>query len=209
MTKLEFEATITDAKPVMAKDGNYGNSSSGELRLTLALKQPPKPREPFRDYILEQPRPEALKRKAKEADEEYEQRNAGRDRDQIRWDAAKAKYEADVARFQQEAQGYQARLMSYASLVGLAAVFGNKPLTVTLVPIEQGLLPDYGISLLAEPPALEGAVEVAAEGVEAPDPVCPSCGHPRGFHDDEPPAGCADINDAGVPCECELGETGW
>ena len=59
----------------------------------------------------------------------------------------KQQYELRVKRLDIE-QTYQGRLMAYASLVGLAAVFGSKPMVVTLVPLEQGLLPDYGVSLL-------------------------------------------------------------
>lgn len=37
-TKLEFEATITKAVPVIAKEYGYGDSGRGELQLTLSLK---------------------------------------------------------------------------------------------------------------------------------------------------------------------------
>lgn len=226
-TKLEFEATITKAVPVIAKEQGYGygDNGRGELQLTLSLKQPAKPREPFNNYG-NRARPEGLKRKAKEDDAAFADRSAQRNREIADWDSANAKYQAELAKYRLESQTYQARLMAYASLVGLtAAVFGSEPMVVTLVPLEQGLLPDYGVSLLSpvEPidvtPAAvaEALQELVDDGVvidatgSAPmaADVCVECGHQRAFHDDELPAVCSEFGDNNLPCECERGTTGW
>lgn len=217
-TKLEFEATITKAVPVIAKEAGYGygDSGRGELQLTLSLKQPSKPREPYNSFG-NRPRPEELKRKAKESDEEYEARAAERNRQIADWDSATAKYQDELAKYRLEQQTYQGRLMAYASLVGLAAVFGSKPMVVTLVPLEQGLLPDYGVSLLeaaAAPVDVTPSPPTSATSSPAPSmpsdtDECPGCGHQRSFHDDDFPQGCAEISDAGEGCPCENGTKGW
>lgn len=212
-TKLEFEATITKAVPVIAKEARYGygDSGRGELQLTLSLKQPSKPREPYNPFG-NRPRPEELKRKAKESDEEYEARADERNRLIADWDSANAKYQAELAAYRLEQQTYQGRLMAYASLVGLAAVFGSKPMVVTLVPLEQGLLPDYGVSLLeaaAAPVDVTPEPSPAALGEARETDECPGCGHQRSFHDDDFPQGCAEISDAGEGCPCENGTKGW
>lgn len=223
MMKLEFEATITDAKPVMAKQASYGDSGSGELRLTLTLKQPAAPRKPRAPWVLDRACPEPLKRKAKESDEEYAARSEQRNREIADWKSAQRRYETELVAFETESATYQARLMSYASLVGLAAVFGSKPLMVTLVPVEQGLLPDYGVSLLrAAPVDVTPSPETAVPAIDLRDAgddpnaeafstdPCPECEHARALHDDTTPPGCAGPSDEdGNLCECELGATGW
>jgi len=214
-TKLEFEATITDAKPVIAKT----SYDKGKLLLTLTLHQPSAPSAPSFPYEFNasgygtdggnwKPCPEDLKRKKDESDDDYAARNKARSQEKYRWLQSKARYDAQVAAFATEQAAYQARLMSYASLIGLASVFGNKPLTVTLVPMEQGLLPDYGVSLLAPPEPVD--VTPPAEPVIGANITdeCPQCGHQRGYHDDDLPPGCSVYAD-GVPCECERGMSGW
>ncbi len=42
-------------------------------------------------------------------------------------------------------------VMSYAQLVGIAAVFGNQPMTVELTPANQDILPGFQANLLDGP----------------------------------------------------------
>lgn len=226
--RLEFEATITGAKPVIAKTAY----DRGKLELTLTLLQPSAPHKPQIPYEWSaadggwRPRPAALKRKKGEDDDDYTARNGEVVQQQSMYDRCVDRYQEQLAAYHREAEEFQGRTMAYASLIGLAAVFGNKPLVVTLVPMEQGLLPDYGVNLLGQGTGNREqgtvapvTVQVVAIGgpetvvVEDGDGPCPECGHPLATaHDDGPPSGCSalteDANGWTTLCKCERGPDG-
>jgi len=140
-TKLQFEATISGVKPVIAKPDQYGGGPKGELQLTLRLMQPETPRPPQKPYPYSQGT-----RPKKEGDE------------QARWDAAKlrdeqatAEYEAAMERHAERMAAHAPRLMQYASMVGIATVFGSTPVQVVITPLNQDLMPGFTAVLLPEP----------------------------------------------------------
>ena len=152
---------------MIAKTDGYGSSSKGRLELTLSVEQPAPPRrpsEPRMPYVLadldgkQKARPVDIQHKPDESDEDYDAREAvvKRRQEQHAHDRAVREYEADVARFEREkaefvavVSAHRERVMSYAQLVGIAAVFGNEVVQVVLTPLNQDLLPGFGMSLLA------------------------------------------------------------
>lgn len=155
MTRLQFEATLGGVKVTTPKAAyTYGEPAAGELHLTLTVRQPAPPRQPVKPYELERQPPSLPKRKRGESDEDYEERTA-RPREELAHRAETEKrYAADMERWRQAVLGARDRTMAYAQLVGVAAVFGSKPVTVTIEPADQDLLPGFEASLLAPPEPL-------------------------------------------------------
>lgn len=141
---LEFEATLSGVRPVMAKKDQYGQGKPGMLVVELQIEQPEPPKLPHelnpgygKKGFSKRPT-EADVRNMKE-----DERAAHLEKLQKRWDDAKATYEA-----QQEA--FRPRTLAYAQLVGLATVLGNQQ-RVSMTPIARGMLPGFSAQLLAAP----------------------------------------------------------
>lgn len=165
---LEFEAKLAGVKPVIAKVSEYGQTSPGRLEMTLAIEQPSPPRSPRIPYEFDRhgggwkDRPEDLKGKA--ADDEA--KAAARKAEQERYDAARARWDQEMKDFGAQQAGYQSRLVAYAQLVGISAVFEQQVLAVRMSPL-QDVLPGFGVSLLPAPaPADEPVQEEPGWGDE-------------------------------------------
>lgn len=174
-TRLQFEATLGGVQVKQSKSDGYSAGPKGaELVLSLSVKQPSPPREPFKSYFLEKPRPELPKQKKGEEDAEYEGRCSAIRSEQERWDAELVVYQQKLAAYHADVEALRDRTLAFAQLVGISAVFGNQPVTVTIEPAGQELLPGFEVSLLAppEPKAETTAAErvAAASFPEADDP---------------------------------------
>lgn len=155
---LEFEATLTAVKPVIAAKDQYGYGKAGKLEVTFAIPQPDMPKAVQVPYALqgsggkgikERPKPVTEKKKG-EADPTFETRKVESESSIRHYDQQMAQWEADKRRYERQAGAYQARLVAYAQLVGLAAVFGNQDLRVVVYP-KTSLLAGFGVQLLAAP----------------------------------------------------------
>jgi hypothetical protein len=192
-TKLVFESRVTGVKTSLAKSAanEWSQGAGGKLELTLSVEQPKAPsapRKPAPDYRWEdrsttgkmRPRPGDQTRKKDETDEEYEARDAVQKRraEQQEWDAAEHHWVAQLAEYhnkvlpayQAAASAHRERVMAYAQLAGIMAVFGNTLVRVELTPIEQDLLPGFSVSLLAPVAEAEPSlIEEEDSGFEDPD----------------------------------------
>lgn len=164
-TRLTFTAKIAGVKAKIA-----GDYDSGNLELVLKVESPKNPRPPEIPWVWQdrstgrvawKKRPDDVQRKKGETDEEYEAREAvvQRKAQQQSYDVSKSRWEASFASYTSQCREHAGRVMSYAQLVGIAAVFGNQEMTVELTPANQDILPGFQANLLAQP-----------EAFEAPDP---------------------------------------
>lgn len=151
-TRLQFEATLGGVQVKQSKSDGYGSGPKGaELVLSLSVKQPTKPQQPYKWPFLDKPRPELPKQKKDENAAAYEGRCTAIRSEQERWDAELARYQRETARYAAEVEALRDRTLAFAQLVGISAVFGNQPVTVTIEPAGQELLPGFEVSLLAPP----------------------------------------------------------
>jgi len=170
-TRLTFTAKIAGVKAKIA-----GDYDSGNLELVLKVESPKNPRPPAIPWewqdrstgrVAWKKRPEDIQRKKGETDEEYEAREAvvQRKAQQQSYDFSKSRWEASFASYTSQCREHAGRVMSYAQLVGIAAVFGNQEMTVELTPANQDILPGFQANLLASP-----AEEASARGYYDGDP---------------------------------------
>lgn len=162
---LEFEAKLVGVKPVIGSFDDYGNSKAGRLEVTFAIAQPAAPKKPVPNYEIAsglsqiKPRPEVpAEAKKGESVVTFEKRKAEAEADQVRYDRALERYNRELASWDQAMAALSARMLSYAQLVGLTAVFGNTELRVVVHP-KTRLLEGFGVSLLAAPAAGEAGPE--------------------------------------------------
>lgn len=145
----------------LAFDGKIGKVAigDGKAELTLIIDQPAPPPRPsipydFNDWKTQdwKPRPADVKRTKNETDEEYGARGpvAERKNEQARYDAARERWETDMADWRVRSERFSPRLMSYAGLVGIAAVFGKKAVNVVLTPADQDIMPGFAAMLAGE-----------------------------------------------------------
>ena len=156
-TRLTFTAKIAGVKAKIA-----GDYDSGNLELVLKVESPKNPRPPGIPWewqdgstgrVAWKKRPGDVQRKKGETDEEYEAREAvvQRKAQQQSYDFSKSRWEAAFGVYTAQCREHAGRVMSYAQLVGIAAVFGNQEMTVELTPANQDILPGFQANLLAQP----------------------------------------------------------
>lgn len=161
-TRLVFEAKIADLKVKMGGPAaDYGQPKSGALVLTLNIEQPLRPKAPSpgsygvggygRAEVEVGPPPKVSAQKKPESDEEYEARTKPERAALERYEDGLRRFTEARAKYQAEEAGYDARVRSYAMLVGIASVFGNTALRVEMTPADQDVLPGFGVSLLEAP----------------------------------------------------------
>ncbi len=160
VTEMGFKASIVDVKPVIEKKAQYGATTPGELRVTLAIKQPQPPtppREPVAPRIpwnlsVDQQEKEWIERPTADADgKKFDVAKKAFDTQKVKYDAEMEKHQAAVANFESgPLQRFRENLLQYTWLPGMAMVFGDKTMKVTLRPDDQDMLPGMGVALLAE-----------------------------------------------------------
>lgn len=164
-TYLAFEGVITGCKPVIAKKDQYGMGKAGSLEMTLVVDQPqPAPR-PRLAYNYEADEGGLITKEDYEANLErrFPDLTAAKKKQELAaYDAYVADYNQQMAKWEQAQASFTARLRSYASLVGIAAVFGNQKLAVTLTPAQQDMFPGFELDLL---PAPEGNASLGSSGL--------------------------------------------
>lgn len=142
-TRLEFTAEIAKVNTVTGKLREYGPPQPGRVEITLVVEAPVRPQQGYKPWSATTPRPEAA-----ESGPDGEARLAKRQAD---WDETRAAFERMEAEHSERMDAYGPRLMAYAQLVGIAAVFGSQKLNVVMRPVNQDLLPGFGVELLDAP----------------------------------------------------------
>lgn len=204
---LKFQAAVTAVKQSVSA------YSSGSVALTLTVQEPRRPFAvnpgvPIYKSGAWLPRPVPPARKKNEADDAYQKRAEPLKQSQAGYDAAMSRYRQEVEKYEREFAEYRRAIEDYMWLVGSAGIIGATAVTVTLEPLNRGfaemepllLPPPVDVTPAEVEPPDAGDVGIDAAGVN-----CEECGHPRAFHDDEPPPGCAEVDDEGVPCDCNRG----
>lgn len=155
-TKLTFEGTIAGCKPVLAKVNQYGEGTKGRVEVTLVVDQPFQERKPAPPYRYRDAsglgfasRDRIEERLVADESNTPEQR----ERELAEYDREFAEYTQLMTAWETKQAGFQEQLRSYASLVGIAAVFGNQKLVVTLTPANQDVLPGFELDLLGPAPS--------------------------------------------------------
>lgn len=152
-TRLAFDAKIATIAVRPAKD----NGSRNRFDLGLTIEQPDAPRRPNVPFEFSdgpdrskwKPRPPLPKRKPNESDEEFDDRCGNEVKQRDRYEAARASYNDGLQRYVKELAEYRIRVMAYASLVGLASVFGHQTVNVVITPSNQDILPGFAAELIA------------------------------------------------------------
>lgn len=148
-TLLQFEATLGGVQGKQGKSETYSTDPKGaELQISLTVKQPVAPRAPRRPWITDKPRPELPAREEGETDAAYNKRTKKEREELARWDEADGEFRQAQAAYSAALVSLRDRTLAFAQLVGIAAVFGNKPVTVTIEPADQDILPGFQASLL-------------------------------------------------------------
>jgi hypothetical protein len=173
---LEFEATLVGVKPVIAKKDQWGQGSAGKLEVTFSIPQPDSPKKPRPGWQLQGNDPRSDKiaarpadltdadKKKGEAEKTFGERKARVLEEQKNYDRQLTQYQADMKRFERQVSSSQGRLIAYAQLVGLAAVFGNQDLRVVVHP-KTSLLEGFGVQLLAAPDE-DDAIDLADDQMD-------------------------------------------
>lgn len=152
-TTLTFEARIAGVAVKSAKEDPYGGrtASGGQLEVRLLVAQPEPPRRPGIpwEHMVRgpggtttdtwKPRPETPAKGQSKHDFASLQRY---------YDAARARWDTEMEEFNRTMAGMRDRTIAYAQLVGLAAVFGNRAVSVVITPVDQDLLPGFGVALV-------------------------------------------------------------
>lgn len=172
-TELRFHGTIDGVaiKQPKAQQSYYGTPvtpTGGDLGLSFKVERPQPPKAPTRPWQLNNPKPEPHagnppKRKAKETDEEYEERCKPHLEKVARAEAEIAAYERLEAQWvetqrqhQQALRDFAPKLMAYAQLTGIAAAIGNVRCEVIIRPVLQDVLPGFSATaMLLDGPADE------------------------------------------------------
>lgn len=143
-TRLTFEGTISGCKPIMTKaDAYQGGARTGKLELTLTIPQPTPPTKPQIPYNFAT---------GYGADAEWRPRSDFEEEQTLElYDSRRSEYDEEVVRYLEALEGHRSRVISYANLVGLAAVFGNETVNVVITPANQDVLPGFGLDLLPAP----------------------------------------------------------
>jgi hypothetical protein len=155
-------------------------ASIAGVKLVLKVAAPQAPRAPSIPYQWSsvgggnstwRPRPEDIKRKPKETDEDYASNpvRLRREAEQASYDDAHTRWEQDMLASRAGALRHRDRLMSYAQLVGVASVFGGQQMTVVLTPADQDMLPGFSANLLAPVEESEPSL-IEEEDAGFPDP---------------------------------------
>ena len=157
-TELVFTAHLGGIKVIPAPRESY-RSDNGALELVLKIQAPSPPREPNKGWAMSNgPQAEPVKKKG-EAQTTFDSRH-------LKWDAWKVIYEKEsqehalaMDKYHHQVNDLRDRLLSYAQLVGFSAIIGSKPVTVTITPESQDLLPGFSVALLSErrPEPVEGS----------------------------------------------------
>jgi hypothetical protein len=176
-TRLQFEARITGLKPVMPKpaENSYTGPKPGHLELSLRIDEPTMPRAPQVPYDIQSrgmgergiaPRPAELPRLQKgpnESKPEFEARKVAElEVQQRQYDQLLARYQAEVAAFEQAQAAFGQRLMTYGSLIGMVSILGNRTVRIDLSPQDAGMLPGFQLDLLPPPAPEPGPIETIA-----------------------------------------------
>lgn len=159
-TRLEFTAEIANVKTIATKkSAGYGADAGGKLELTLVVEMPKAVRKPGipwewkaasggADAWKDRPS-DVVERRKNESDDSFAVRTSERER----YDEARDRYERLMRDWRVANAAHSQRVMAYAQLVGIAAVFGGQKLRVMLVPENQDMLPGFEVELLDALPA--------------------------------------------------------
>lgn len=150
-TYLAFEGVIIGCKPVMAKQDEYGRGRAGSMEMTLVVDQPQQEKKPTLPYWMAAGADQPMTREQYEATLDADLTTLKRNESLDRYDKSLAGYTRELEAWQQRQGSFHERLRSYASLVGIAAVFGHQKLAVTLTPAEQDMFPGFELNLLPAP----------------------------------------------------------
>lgn len=146
--KLTFTATVQGVKVSVAK-GAYDNGSAF-ADLTFRVSSPQKPQAPSREsWRSNQAREDIRHLSAKSELSENEQARLLEAREDLA--NADRDYAERRQAYAQQLQAIGPQLMAYAQVAGLVAIFGGMPVTLTLEPAMQDLLPGLEVMMLAPP----------------------------------------------------------